>query len=187
MKDVEIVSRHLPYVGRLGQRDPGMVDLVVVHCTELPDLEAARRWGEKVVYPDSRTGNSGHFYIERDGNVEEWVPPSRIAHHVRGFNERSIGIELDNRGRYPDWYHSACQRMSQPYSDAQLDSLVALILELRGSLPGLRWIAGHEDLDCSRVPASDQPHRLVRRKMDPGVHFPWRDLLRAVSLERLGT
>jgi N-acetylmuramoyl-L-alanine amidase len=183
---LEIVSRHLPYVRRLEQRDPAEVDLVVVHCTELPDLEAARRCGETIVYPDSRTGNSGHFYIERDGHVEEWVPTSRIAHHVRGFNERSIGVELDNLGRYPDWYHSGRQRMIQPYSDAQLDSLVALITGLRDALPGLCWIAGHEDLDRSRVPASDQPDRLVRRKMDPGTCFPWRDILPAVGLDRLG-
>ena len=47
----------LPYVERLDSRDPGQVELLVVHCTELPDLATARAWGERVVHPESATGN----------------------------------------------------------------------------------------------------------------------------------
>ena len=42
------------------------VDLVVIHCTELPDLAIAREYGERVLH-DNGSGNSGHFYIDRDG------------------------------------------------------------------------------------------------------------------------
>ena len=72
---------------------------MVIHCTELPDLGMARGFGEKVMHKNSHTGNSGHFYIDRDGSIEEWVPVNRVAHHVRGFNSKSIGIELVNNGR----------------------------------------------------------------------------------------
>jgi len=74
----------LPYVDALTARDPGDIDTVVIHCTELPDLAMAREYGERVLYPASGTGNSGHYYIDRDGGSVEYVPPQRIAHHTRG-------------------------------------------------------------------------------------------------------
>ena len=40
----------LPYEARLDERPASAVDLVVVHCTELPDLKLAREFGEKVRY-----------------------------------------------------------------------------------------------------------------------------------------
>ncbi|MCK5307450.1 MAG: N-acetylmuramoyl-L-alanine amidase, partial [Zetaproteobacteria bacterium] len=104
---LEIRQNPLSYTRRLENRDTNSIKLVVIHCTELPDLAMARVWGEKEIHPESHTGNSGHFYIDRDGSVEQWVPLDRIAHHVRGHNPLSIGIELINNGRYPDWFHSA--------------------------------------------------------------------------------
>src|SRR5690606_1743660 len=94
---------HLPYATRLQARGLDAVDLVVVHCTELPDLATARAFGEQVRYPGSGTGNSGHWYIDRDGRIVEYVPPERVAHHVRGHNARSVGTELVNRGRWTGW------------------------------------------------------------------------------------
>ena len=90
----------LPYAERLEARALDAIELVVIHCTELPDLATAREYGERVLYADGGTGNSGHFYIDRDGSVHAWVPVERVAHHVRGHNPRSVGIELVNRGRF---------------------------------------------------------------------------------------
>jgi len=174
----------LPYEDKLGQRSASEVDLVVLHCTELPDLATAREFGERVLY-DSGAGNSGHYYIDRDGSVHLFVRPNRIAHHTRGYNERSIGIELVNVGRYPHWLDSRHQAMTEAYPEPQLRALVALLSSLRDELPGLRWIAGHEDLDRARVPASDDPGLSVARKRDPGPLFPWDALLPALALERL--
>lgn len=173
---------NLPYADSLDPRSPSDVDLAVIHCTELPDLSTARAYGERVRYERSGTGNSGHFYVDRDGHIEEWVPVGRVAHHVRGFNFRSVGIELVNRGRYPDWYHSQRQDMPEPYPRAQLDALADLLSWLRGTLPGLRWIVGHDALDLEEVPASDRPERQVRRKTDPGPRFPWPEVLAASGL-----
>lgn len=175
----------LPYVSKLALRDPGDIDLVVVHCTELPDLATAREYGERVMHPDSGTGNSGHFYVDRDGSVHAWVPVERVAHHVRGFNPRSIGIELVNRGRFPDWLDSRHQAMDEPYPDPQVAALVALLQRLAAELPSLRFIAGHEELDTEQVAASDDPALRVPRKRDPGPLFPWPRVLAAVPLERL--
>ena len=174
----------LAYVEKLEARPIDTVELVVIHCTELPDLAEARIAGERVLYP-SGTGNSGHFYIDRDGQVHVWVPLDRVAHHVRGHNARSVGIELVNRGRYPDWLASTSQRMDQPYTAEQIAALRARLVDLQARLPNLREIAGHEDLDTEQVPASDDPSRRVFRKRDPGPLFPWGEVLAESPLVRV--
>lgn len=180
---MQIQAHHLPYCKALDARKIGAITLVVIHCTELPDLTAARIEGELVRYP-SGTGNSGHYYVDRDAAVEEHVPVDRIAHHTRGFNPQSIGIELVNRGRYPDWLASRHQEMLEPYPELQIDALIALLAELRTRCPNLVEIAGHEDLDQTEVPACDDPNILVRRKRDPGPLFPWERVLQACGLVR---
>ena len=175
----------LPYERLLDARPLSQVDLVVIHCTELPDLATAREYGERVLYPASGTGNSGHWYVDRDGTVERWVDPARIAHHVRGFNPRSVGIELVNSGRFPHWLDSRHQAMDEPYPEAQLQALAELLQALCAGLPALRWIAGHDDLDTDQVPASNDASVLVHRKRDPGPMFPWPRVLEAVPLQRL--
>ena len=174
----------LSYSERLESRPLSAIDLVVLHCTELPDMDTARQYGERVLYA-SGTGNSGHFYIDRDGRLEQYAPLNRIAHHVRGYNPRSIGIELVNRGRWPHWLDSRHQAMDEPYPDAQIDALAALLQDLAATLPSLRHIAGHEDLDREQVPASDDPAVLVQRKLDPGPRFPWARVLAQTPLQRL--
>ena len=174
----------LPYAQRLEPRDTARIDLVVIHCTELPDLATAREYGERALYSGG-TGNSGHYYIDRDGSIHAFVAPGRVAHHTKGYNERSIGIELVNAGRYPDWLDSRRQTMDEPYTDAQVDALLALLNHLRREIPSLEFIAGHEDLDQDRVPSSDNLHQLVFRKRDPGPRFPWSRVLEAVPLDRI--
>jgi N-acetylmuramoyl-L-alanine amidase len=185
MPPLNLVLAPLPYETRLQARDPATIDLVVIHCTELPDLATARDYGERVLYPQSGTGNSGHYYVDRDGSVSRYVAPERIAHHTRGYNERSLGIELVNSGRYPDWLDSRRQAMGEAYAPQQIEALLALLAALRAQLPSLRLIAGHQDLDTSEVEASDDPTRQVRRKLDPGPRFPWPRVLDACGLQRL--
>lgn len=179
------VLKPLPYAEQLARRDLAGVDLLVLHCTELPDLPTARRYGEVIHYENTGTGNSGHFYIDRDGHTEQWVPLERVAHHVRGFNDRSIGIELVNRGRYPDWYASSAQGRHEAYPEAQLTALLALMAALRKQLPALKRVAGHEDLDLEQVPASDDERVQVARKQDPGPGFPWALIEQRGGLQRL--
>ena len=174
----------LPYVDHLAVRPADAVTLVVIHCTELPDLATAREYGERVQH-ESGTGNSGHYYIDRDGRIERYVPGTRVAHHVRGCNPHSIGIELVNLGRYPHWWDSRQQTMTEPYPDAQIAALVELLAQLQSEFPALREIAGHEDLDTARMPASDDPSLEVARKLDPGPLFPWDVVLGKCGLRRI--
>ena len=182
---VDVLYDPLPYESRLEARPVSQVDLVVIHCTEVPDLARSRRFGEEVLYPASGTGNSGHYYVDRDGSLHQYVSADRTAHHTRGYNPRSVGIELVNTGRYPNWLDSRHQAMDEPYTDAQIASLIALLQRLRAELPALRFIAGHEDLDTTTVEATDDPSVQVHRKRDPGPLFPWRQVLDAVPLQRL--
>lgn len=176
----------LPYESRLDARPLSQVDLVVIHCTEVPTLALSREFGERVLYETSGTGNSGHYYIDRDGSVALYVRPDRVAHHVRGgYNPRSIGIELVNTGRYPYWRDSKHQAMDQPYPEAQIAALIGLLAQLKAQLPTLRYIAGHEDLDTEMETAFDDPAVLVQRKRDPGPLFPWTRVLEALELVRL--
>jgi N-acetylmuramoyl-L-alanine amidase len=179
-----MIQSPLPYELLLEERPRSAIDLVVIHCTELPDLAAARATGEQVLY-DSGTGNSGHYYIDRDGSMHQYVRIERIAHHVRGYNSRSVGIELVNAGRYPDWLAAGSQKMEEAYTDAQVVALIALLRSLQRELPSLKFIAGHEELDTTEVPASDDEEVLVRRKLDPGPQFPWKRVMQATTLQRL--
>jgi len=181
---VSIKDWPLPYVERLDRRDPSRVVIAVIHCTELPDLASAREYGERIVHEGTGTGNSGHYYIDRDGSIVRFVCETRIAHHVRDHNERSVGIELVNLGRYPDWFDSRRQEMVEPYPAVQVDALLSLLESLRRELPNLERIAGHEDLDRTLVAASDDPALQVARKRDPGPMFPWNEILRRSGLTR---
>ena len=174
----------LPYVERLAERQADGIDLVVIHCTELPDMAMAREFGERIQHPESATGNSGHYYIDRDGSISRFVGELRVAHHTFRFNPRSIGIELVNIGRYPNWNDSRHQAMTEPYTAAQIQSLLGLLKHLRHEYPSLRWIAGHDALDRREEPASDNPDLLLLRRIDPGPMFPWSQVLAGSDLER---
>ncbi|WP_199097369.1 N-acetylmuramoyl-L-alanine amidase [Dyella sp. ASV21] len=183
---ITIHDQPLPYVDLLPERPASAVELVVIHCTELPDLATAREYGERVLY-ESGAGASGHYYIDRDGSIYRYVPGTRVANHVRGHNANSIGIELVNLGRYPDWWNSKRQTMTEPYTAAQIAALRALLAQLRQEFPQLQLIAGHEDLDTARLPATDDPSLDVPRKLDPGPLFPWAQVLEGSGLDRTAT
>jgi len=168
----------------LEKRSLTQIDLVVIHCTELPDMTMAREYGERVLY-EAGTGASGHYYIDRDGSIYQYVDLAHIAHHTRGFNPRSVGIEIVNTGRYPNWYDAGNQVMSEPYTVEQISVLKKLLLRLKSECSNLQFIAGHEDLDTAMVSASDNPDQKVFRKRDPGPQFPWQDILAAVELKKI--
>lgn len=165
---MRIVRRLLPCLDALPKRSAADIRLLVVHSTEEPSLEDARR-----VAQGSRDCISAHYYIDRDGSVEEWVPITRAARHVSGHNQASIGIELVNLGRFPNHLASTSQSPTEPFGHAQIEALEELIDVLRDACPNLTEIKRHSDLDERCVPASDAPGVTVRRRIDPGPLFPW--------------
>lgn len=183
---MHILKQPLPYESKLSDRALAQIELVVIHCTELPNLSMARHYGETIHYP-SGTGNSGHYYIDRDGGVYQWVQPTKVAHHVKGHNQQSIGIELINAGRYPNWHDSQYQTPQEIYSATLIGSLIKLINHLHTKIPSLKHIAGHEDLDQTMIPATDNPKTRIRRKIDPGPLFPWDRVMNRIRLINLGS
>ncbi len=182
----DVKTRLLPYNNNLLQRSLADIEMIVIHATELPDLAMARDYGERVLYPESGTGNCGHFYIDRDGRIEQWVELDRVAHHVANHNDNTVGIELVNLGRYPDWLDSNHQHWQEDMTEAQIEALVRLIQSLKAELPNLTRIAGHDQLDIRDVPASDDAAKSVRRKLDPGPDFPWPKVLEITGLRLVG-
>jgi N-acetylmuramoyl-L-alanine amidase len=171
---VDIRDELIEWNGRLRKREARAIELIVLHCTELPTLEDARAvardswWRE----PDQRCVG-GHYYVDRPGTIHRFVEDDRVAHHVRGHNAESIGIEIVNRGRFPHWFRSDHQTPTEPYTAEQVEAVLALLEDLRARHPSLGRVARHEDLDQRMVPAEDDPSILVRRRIDPGPRFPW--------------
>lgn len=183
--DLVVHDWPLPYEARLNHRELSTIDLVVIHCTELPDMAMTREFGERVHYPEKGTGHSGHYYITEAGAVYRFVAPERVANHTKGWNTRSIGIEMFNLGRYPHWGDSRYQAFTVVYTKEQVQSLLLLLRKLRHDIPSLRYVAGHEDLDTRLEPASDDPKIMLRRRQDPGPLFPWNEIVPAAGLARL--
>lgn len=181
-----ILQRKLSYNHLLAQRDLSGISLLVIHCTELPELTDAREFGEKILY-QSGTGNSGHFYIDRNGHTEQWVDLERVAHHVKDHNQNSIGIELVNSGRFPHWYHSNYQKPTEHYPTIQIKALIKLINHLSDQLPDLKHIVGHDDLDQQKIPAENDNTVTVSRKIDPGPLFPWDTVMQNTRLINIGS
>ena len=182
---MDIRRSPLSYEARLVQRNPNDIHLIVIHCTELPTLDEARLFGERIHHEDTQTGNSGHYYIDKSGGMFEFVSPKYVAHHVVGHNNHSIGIELINAGRYPNWFYSDNQDPTDEYSEAQVKTLIRLLEYLAKEYPTVKSVAGHEDLDDTWVPAEDDAGIMIKRKIDPGPLFPWAHVMSNTTLTRL--
>jgi len=137
------------------------VDLLVLHYTELPLRESL------AILTDATRAHrvSAHYVLAEDGGVYRLVDERRTAWHAgrshwRGhdaLNTTSIGIEIVNlHGDRHD------------YPDRQIDALIVLCHGILARHPGIvaRNVVGHSDI-------------APRRKIDPGVRFPWRRLAEA--------
>jgi len=144
-------------------------ELLVVHGISLPPGEFGGPWIDRLftgtlpwaAHPYFKQIEglraSAHALIRRDGEIVQYVPFGQRAWHAgksayggrTACNDFSIGIELEGTGE-------------TPYTDAQYDSLAALVSALLGAYPSLsaQHIAGHSDIAPGR-------------KTDPGPCFDW--------------
>ena len=105
----------------------------------------------------SRTQVSAHYVVAKDGKVyhmlndylRAWQAGISKWGSVTDMNSCSVGIEIDNNG-------------NEPYTDAQVRSLLALLgyLKKTYNIPRANFI-GHQDIAPLRKP-------------DPGPYFPWK-------------
>ena len=137
------------------------VDVLVLHYTELPLDESLR-----VLCDGSRPNRvSAHYVLAEDGTTYRLVSESRVAWHAgrshwRGrdaLNGSSIGIEIVN-------LHGDCH----DYPDTQIAALIELCRDVIRRHPAIapRNVVGHSDI-------------APRRKVDPGLRFPWARLAAA--------
>ncbi len=145
-----------------GQFGGGLVQQFFTNCLDctvdvaLSDLEGVRV--------------SSHLFVDRRGNVTQFVPFHRRAWHAgvssyrgrEGCNDYSIGIELEGTD-------------DVDYDEAQYASLAALVVALMNRYPrlSLDGVVGHQEI-------------APQRKSDPGTSFDWsrlfRDVLRTMGV-----
>ena len=102
------------------------------------------------------TGIGYHFYIRKDGKVYRGRPEWSVGAHAQGHNSRAIGICVE--GSY----------MTETMPKTQFDALVALVREEMAKYPGAKVLR----------------HRDVNSTDCPGVNYPWKALLAALSPEK---
>ena len=151
------------------ERPQGEISLLVIHNISLPPgqfgtgkvqefFTSGLNASEHAYFAgiaDMRV--SAHFFIERDGQISQFVSCLQRAWHagVSSFsgrdncNDFSLGIELEGTD-------------DLPYSEAQYDALVPLVQQLLAAYPALsvERICGHSDIAPGR-------------KTDPGPAFDW--------------
>jgi N-acetylmuramoyl-L-alanine amidase len=157
------------------------IDLIVIHTIGGAICKDGAPWftpaeGSAVFWRDwflGETGKSIHYVVGRSGDVAQQRPELRTAGHVSfggimaRVNQRSIGIELVNRGDGLD-----------PFPQAQIEAVTALTADIAsryGLPPGA--LTTHAALDDRMQP--DCGGAPLRRTVDPGPLFPLEDVRRA--------
>ena len=156
--DSSITSDVIPSAN-YGDRNNGRLpDMIVLHYTGMPDVEAA-------ITQLCKTGTevSAHYVVLEDGRIVQCVPEAKRAWHAGvsswagedDINSCSIGVEIVNGGH--DW----------GYPEFPLRQIAAVIALCRGIMLR-RKVPPHRVLAHSDVAPS--------RKKDPGEKFPWHSL-----------
>ena len=110
-----------------------------------------------------------HYIIDRDGSIVSSIDEGRVANHAIGWNQRSIGVELINKG---DGVES--------YPKAQILSLELLVRQLMVKYPKIKLenIVRHSDIDARSFVCGSQS---IKQKQDPGQEFGYRRFLKALA------
>ncbi len=164
-----------------GTMTPGFI---IIHFTAGRSAESSVDW-----FKNPGAGASAHLVIGRDGKISQLIDfnlkawhagVSRWAEHV-GFNNFSIGIELDNPGRlkkeggkYIAWFgkeypeenaveaihkHEDAPSFWHSYTEKQIQTCLEVCKVLMQKYPSIKEILGHDDIS-------------PMRKNDPGPLFP---------------
>ena len=166
-----------------GPYAPGELDTIIIHFTAGANAESAI---DTLCNVERKV--SAHLVVARNGTVSQLLPFNIIGWHAghskwgerEGFNQYSIGIEIDNAGQleerdgcYESWFgrayppeevvhgvhrHQTRESHWHRYTPEQLRVVEAICAALIETYP-IEHILGHEEI------APD-------RKVDPGPAFP---------------
>lgn len=117
------------------------INMIVLHCSA---TRCDRDYTVQQLYHDHVEVNHWryigyHFYIRKDGRVEETRPLARMGAHAKGFNAHSIGIcyegGLDERGLPAD-----------TRTHGQTMAMKRLVVQMKQQFPTIKQVLGHRDL-----------------------------------------
>ena len=140
-------------------RKLGDIKFIIFHYT---GMQSVRVSINRLIDPKHRV--SCHYLICQEGRVYHMVNDIKIAWHAGrskwknfvNLNNRSIGIELQNKGHNLGY---------QNYPVKQINSLISLVKQLKKKYNiKNRNILAHSDI-------------APLRKSDPGEKFPWKNFI----------
>ncbi len=139
-------------------RDGQIIDMLVLHYTGMKSGQEAL---EKLC--DENAKVSAHYMVTEDGTIFQLVHENDRAWHAgvsywcenSNINQRSIGIEIVNKGHEFDY---------TPFPEIQMEAVAELCSDIltRHKIPP-RNVVGHSDVAPTR-------------KKDPGELFDWQFL-----------
>ena len=122
--------------------------IVVHYSATYPDATVTREIVDKWHRDRGFREIGYHWFIRRDGTLEEGRPEGTLGAHVRGHNSGTIGIcwagGLDRAT-------GANVGVWNP-TQAQIDCMVRLIHDIQGRWPDARRVVGHNDLAATECP-----------------------------------
>ena len=138
------------------------ISLIIIHFTETRTFDDALNLLTSL---DRKV--SSHYLIDKSGDIFNLVDLDKRAWHAgesmwgnyNDINSRSIGIEIVNSGEV----------IKEDYTAKQIKSLSVLLNSLLKDY-NIENILGHSDI-------------APKRKIDPGVHFPWQKIYKNLGLE----
>jgi len=168
------------------ERAASDVDTIVIHsiggpaCRRnsvvfqpIPAREDDADFWKKILLKEPEA--DAHFVVGRDGKVAEVIPVLQIANHTVGLNDRSIGIELVNRGDG-----------LEAFPEKQVSAIVELIKSLQDRFPSIPRtnIIRHSDFDQRTCMCGDEAYR---RRQDPGAAFPFDKVMSEIRSDGVQT
>lgn len=118
-------------------------DFIVVHCAATPpDMDIGVKEIDRWHRARGWLKCGYHYVITRDGTLQHGRKADEPGAHVRGYNDRSVGICLVG----------GTTSTGQPrfnFTPEQMQALTNLIESLRGVYPEAK-IVGHHDLDSGK-------------------------------------
>jgi N-acetylmuramoyl-L-alanine amidase len=186
IKDHRLEGEGIDYIESPNQGGPfaeGRLDTIVIHYTDGGSVEGAI---QTLCDPERKV--SAHLVVGREGSIVQLLPFDTIGWHAgqsawrgrEGFNNFSIGIEIDNAGRlekkgdkYISWFgqeypeQEVVQVVRFPqegptfwhcFTEGQLE-VVEQLCQLLIEEYNIHYILGHEEIAPGR-------------KIDPGPAFP---------------
>jgi len=180
---LKIIPKHLISKCSSPRDNHPITHLVLHFCSDAVQNPQNPHSVERIIEIFEQYKVSAHYLIDREGKIYEFVPESRMAHHVgkgsmpfaphyvNSLNIRSIGIEMlaigsekDMKKFMPPSQYQKIKKEHIGYTEAQYISLKKLIDDILKRNPkikrGPKYIIGHEEYASAR-------------RSDPGELFDW--------------